>query len=372
MPVLKVILTRTILISSILYIVSKASAIDDADNAKSQASTDSLPSLTIPVFIVIAATNQLKISLMMNIGCDVTEVYQRLVSSGIIHNAYHSMLVTMYGQHLIYDDSADSQMLVDMIDPENPSQIRFNLHSLSDGYLLYKVFEDMSPNDAISWWKQAESCNIDPMDDYCSNITSWGFDEFSNDLEFISIKIAIESWTGTLNLKYLPQRVEELSLTGHSVTLDLSELKHNSLRGLYLGFNNITGIDLMASRGSCLEVLKLPHEPAEVMLDDLNALRMMNQTRLKAVEFGSTDRIDYVESEREYRSTSLSQGWSPIQMVESPEIASTLKNRRCAECDMLRQELLTVRKQVTKLEKENEDLKDFIGRQNRIKRYVTP
>ena len=363
MPVLN--LTRIVLITSILSIVCTAVAISNADDAKSP---DLSRSLLMPVFIVIAETNQIR-SLMVNIGCNLANLYQLLVSLGIIQDVYHSMLVSMYGHYLVYDDSADSQMLIDMTEPESPDQIRLHLHSLSDGYLLYKVLEGMSPNDAaIPWWKQAESCSIDPMDDHCSDITSWGFDDISNDLGFISIKIDIDTWTGTLNLKYLPQRVEELSLREDSVTLDLSDLKHTSLRGLYLEFNSITGIDLMASRGSCLEVLKLPYEPTDIMLDDLIELRMMNQTRLKSVEFGNTDRIDYVESEKGYRFTSLSESWNSIQMVESPGVASTLMDRKCSDCNMLRQHLLTVRKRVTELEKENDSLKTFIRREHRIKR----
>lgn len=123
----------------------------------------------------------------------------------------------------------------------------------------------------------------------------------------LSLEVAVDSWTGTLNLRYLPHRIRHLSLTGRSVTVNLGELKYTSLKELNLQFVNISDIDLLALKGTNLEELSLSYNAAfdvastQEILEKISDLRLRNETKLNSVAIGGTDRINFDEKKRKYR-----------------------------------------------------------------------
>ena len=290
----------------------------------------SLPSLKMPreLILYVFAMDQIEItvhitngditkSFVVNAATKTDEIYQKAVDIGIMDNFYQFLLRYQYATDPTFvpvaNHSTRAHTLLDSIDLSHPNELSLIVSPIPEGVLLYRMFQDMTPNQNIPSWNYAQFCIRNPWHVLCSSLSrriqyednvhpevdltdiqeskqkveNQTEDSF-NDIDVLNVP----TWSGILHLEHIPPSTRSMVLKGASVTLNFQTLRFSSLKELTLDFDEIIGLDIGALSGSSLEVLRLPSHsglPEEEVADTLamlNSMRAQEQTQLGVIDFG--------------------------------------------------------------------------------------
>ena len=284
------------------------------------------------IMLTVHIINGLKMwSFTTHCGMTVADVYQQAVRMGIMENADQFMLQYDNDQILgLYADPEAPAILLDAIDPFHPQILTLFVSPVPEGLLLFAMFRDMAPNQDIPFWEYARFCRDNPWHELCSSLSRMMefHKEFQGNLNVDDMMESIvsrpdeetgqwnhdiyvdtvPSWSGQLNLAYLPRTVRSLCLKGINVSLSIKDLRQSSLKELELQFQKVIGISVAALTrltGSQLEILRLPtaevrESDVEKVLEILNHSKGVGLIELELIEFAGGKWVVYDSDNEQY------------------------------------------------------------------------
>ena len=264
----------------------------------------------------------IKVSISNEVETAVLWMSPLSTNADLYHNAATMEIISdIDAVFLCVSDTKSPQIIADdvnvrlstILHPDSPRHLHLDVVPIPAMVLLFGMLKDMTPNLEILWWNEEilDFCIRNLRNSSCHNVSQWIFEGISlNECNLISIEIGVETWTGHLNLQYVPRNVDELFLFGQSVAVDLLDLHYSVLRKLDLDFEEISGIDLMALEGLELQRLYLSvnasfaNEPLETVLEKMSERRVRGELNIDIVEFDDLA-IEWDSVQKEYIRTVL-------------------------------------------------------------------